>query len=683
MAVDLDDNKHGQVKYQFLNNPYINVNQPLVESKKLFTSTFSLNENTGELRLLRALDRDLIDGDYVNLTIMAIDNGSRLQTRKSSNFTLRIHVSDLNNNKPEFNMNKVNYTIYLQPSEAPSNVEKIPFTNTLFKQIGSLTVHDKDSVKANSKEFNKSITSTESSKFHFKDNNCRQALHFELNTNSEHFPFVFLVEQQQHLNNRIQSTNCLFTIWLDLNDIIGMNFISDRKSIEFEVRVTDNGNNQQQRESKVLIHIDLNEINTDLFQFKAAVNNSINSSDKIKIETDLPSAANSIAEFTSSSKDFQVTIALVNKITLINNNQPGLTNIDTALFQIITNDNHKNLQLNDQSTEPGIYLIDLNITANSMSSFEQIQLLLDSNSTIALTQLLESYNNGNQATLKSNKLTNDLDFIHLQGLLFGNNTEFSIKASIFNTQSTINQFILLTCIVLFIILSLFMCCICLLVKRKCFKARSLKKGLNTNKHLNVSDSSSKFDDDQSHGGFNQIRIDQSSQKSLSESDRKAIFINPSDKVNHYLDGLSSIGSNDALINARNISSPPTSLSSLEDSTKKTNDQNSSSSDKSISSLSCISDEGCYGSSDFSTESNHRFSKQIKKQQQQYFSPSTIQQTQQKHYIQNLSRFEKIYNKKAEVVETCHNQQQRSNLATPVNFNNNQNQVITAISGSYV
>ena len=89
----------------------------------------------------------------------------------------------------------------------------------------------------------------------------------------------------------------------------------------------------------------------------------------------------------------------------------------------------------------------------------------------------------------------------------------------------------------------------------------------------------------------------------------------------------------------------------------------------------MSDEGCYGSSDFSSErdTNNVAIKLLKQIQQPnipiYSSLSLLQQKkhqlQQNYCINNLSRFEKLYNNKNELE------------------NNANIQVVTSISGSYV
>lgn len=96
---------------------------------------------------------------------------------------------------------------------------------------------------------------------------------------------------------------------------------------------------------------------------------------------------------------------------------------------------------------------------------------------------------------------------------------------------------------------------------------------------------------------------------------------------------------------------------------------------STTSSSLMSDEGCYGSSDFSSErdTNNVAIKLLKQIQQPnipiYSSLSLLQQKkhqlQQNYCINNLSRFEKLYNNKNELE------------------NNANIQVVTSISGSYV
>jgi len=97
---------------------------------------------------------------------------------------------------------------------------------------------------------------------------------------------------------------------------------------------------------------------------------------------------------------------------------------------------------------------------------------------------------------------------------------------------------------------------------------------------------------------------------------------------------------------------------------------------STTSSSLMSDEGCYGSSDFSSErdTNNAAIKLLKQSQQPnipiYSSLSILQQKkhqqQQNYCINNLSRFEKLYNNKNDL-----------------EINNSNIQVVTSISGSYV
>lgn len=124
---------------------------------------------------------------------------------------------------------------------------------------------------------------------------------------------------------------------------------------------------------------------------------------------------------------------------------------------------------------------------------------------------------------------------------------------------------------------------------------------------------------------------------------------------------------------------------------------------STTSSSCISDEGCYGSSDFSSDKDgkqQQYKQLIVMSKSAYNSkssqlPTKIQQ-QQNYYINNLSRFEKIYNdlgnkpnsddrispylvKPTQQVDSSNS----SVLSAGSTHNNNNVQVVTSISGSYV
>jgi len=666
VAVDLDENKNGQVTYQFLNNPYFGKYTESEKAKQLLFSTFHLDANNGELTLLRALNREEIDGDWLNITVIARDNAAR--NKKSSNFTVRIKVADSNNNKPFFETTSENYTIFLEPITITTKPIKLTETREEFlglkgfKQIGSLRVKDKDSFKANSDLYNQ----TESDMFLFKETTCMRSFSFNLEKSykNEDFPFVFLVDRESLPSGSEQlaeDVRCQLTIWLDLNNAVGINSISKRESIEFRLTVKDNGPGGLNDEmSSVLVKIDLKQTgNEDLIQIQSMANSTIEISDAVEIRSE---ASGYVAQFVLV-KNSSVNIEKVTLLERDNRNMPILTDVESQdVFKI------DNLRLKvEENARQGPYLIELSLNTflngQISRSLERVQLVLGNDLKKEFTGLLKEYNEHNQAALNGKFQSSYSDILRL---FSSGKSQPVTSASLFNRQSPLNQFALLVCIVSFILFMLFTSCVCCLCKKKCQTDRKNKQKdklkNDSKKTLNVSDSSSKLDDSQ--GGFNQIRIDQSSQKSTYD-EKKIIFIDHKDKVNRYLEGLSSIGSNDVMINAdqmRNISSsPPTSMSSLGDSTKKTT-QIQQHSIKSTTSLSCISDEGCYGSSDFSTESiNNKLShyKQNLHPQQQYFSPTALQQSQS-HYIHNLSRFEKIYN------DTSVNQQ-----------------AVTAISGSYV
>lgn len=673
VAVDLDDGRNGEVSYQILNNPFSGIVKDQFMAKKQLESTFRLNKNTGELSLLRALSRDGLDGDYLNLTIEAKDKA--VKSHRMATFEIKIKVVDLNNNSPRFENVKFNFTIFLEPATTvESRTEKLSIRKASFKQIGAFNIKDLDSPNTNSKLFNK----TSNDGFSFKDSQCMKSFNLQLEKSVQHFPFVFLVESQ----HSIKSTECRVSIWLDLNDLNGINTINRRDFIDFNLRVSDNGVQEVTKVSTASVRINISSVKYNFIQFKAE-NNTLDLENNVIIETDI--AQKSIAQFSfKHSTNSSSNVVDIKSVAELHENSSLLYAVEPK-FKLVTKTPGNIILETIGSVHPGVYLIDLRMELFSnkinLSSFEQIQLIVGDDKLGKLSQILKSYNEKNEITLR-NEISSDSDLLRFQGLLFGRSADgFSIQTALFNTQSTINQFIILVCIFVFIIILLFACCICLMIRRKCCGSIDKKKNSSLQKKLNVSDASSKLDAE--HAGFTKIRTDQSSQKSTYD-DANQIYIDPKDKVNRYLEGLSSIGSNDIMINTENLrnvnASPPTSMSSLDNSSKKCS-ENQQNSIKSITSMSCISDEGCYGSSDFSSESNikHGQLKQTVKQSQHYFSPSSVSSAQQAHYIQNLSRFEKIYNNKESSFSSPSSEIFRSNVCTP----SSAKQVITAISGSYV
>jgi hypothetical protein len=91
-ANDADLNENSQISYEFLTNEYKDL--------------FNLNENTGELFLVKKLDREL-KSEY-NLTIRARDHG-RHPSELSTDVFVYIYVLDKNEYKPEFQQKKYSF----------------------------------------------------------------------------------------------------------------------------------------------------------------------------------------------------------------------------------------------------------------------------------------------------------------------------------------------------------------------------------------------------------------------------------------------------------------------------------------------------------------------------------------------------------------------------------------------
>lgn len=196
----------------------------------------------------------------------------------------------------------------------------------------------------------------------------------------------------------------------------------------------------------------------------------------------------------------------------------------------------------------------------------------------------------------------------------------------------------------------------------------------------------------------------------------------SDQVNTYLNGLESVvvsfkaskaGHNETLTSSDSSSSSifdskknliiPASMQFVASLSQPA--QQTSICALSTSSSSCISDEGCYGSSDFSSEKDAQLKQQRQQQYKKlnlpnnhkpaYPTSNTPNSHQQNFYINNLSRFEKIYNELGVSHPVASNTEDRISpyLVKPSVESSDSSilssglspnvQIVASISGSYV
>ncbi|ESO10586.1 hypothetical protein HELRODRAFT_146064, partial [Helobdella robusta] len=89
-AVDLDDGDNGRIGYSILKEKVVAASSS--------SSHFSIDETTGEIKALISFDYERARA-YV-ITVVISDHG---QPPLSSTALVRIHVKDLNDNRPTFN----------------------------------------------------------------------------------------------------------------------------------------------------------------------------------------------------------------------------------------------------------------------------------------------------------------------------------------------------------------------------------------------------------------------------------------------------------------------------------------------------------------------------------------------------------------------------------------------------
>lgn len=265
----------------------------------------------------------------------------------------------------------------------------------------------------------------------------------------------------------------------------------------------------------------------------------------------------------------------------------------------------------------------------------------------------------------------------------------------------------------------------MVIRRKCLNSRAqsssaaaIKSTQTKSKSLNVTDDitdSSTTSSTTSHRIINKLTkfarllvCEEQSGPPKNSNQRETLpSIDETLKVNQYLDGLESVvvsyhgvkqpSSSSSESSVNNLIIPVNPLQVPQPASQK--QPLTSVCTLSTTSSSCISDEGCYGSSDFSSERDGHL-RQLMQQQfksAKIYSNTTPKICQQNYYINNLSRFEKIYND--ELVDkpnrvspylvksfSARNDEDSAVSSSPTNsagFVVGVNVVSAALSGSYV
>jgi hypothetical protein len=286
-AVDLDDERNGQLRFKIINNPFVGLvnnreqqqqqQQQLserdfkIEALSLLESTFSLDRESGELRLLRPLPRHrhelLLLNDTIELHIMAQDQAEPHTARKHAIFKLLVHLVDLNNNRPVFRLpstvaiekNQLSLVVELEDKE-----EQQDDSSAFTKVTGDFFLTDYDTYETNGQQLlvnlaNKtsellksiggergpssplllplsSLLDSKVFKFGSGDTHCYKAFNIELSssssssssssyssaaavTQSDTLPFLVHIDRAESPHALLTSSsnyaNCRVSVWLD------------------------------------------------------------------------------------------------------------------------------------------------------------------------------------------------------------------------------------------------------------------------------------------------------------------------------------------------------------------------------------------------------------------------------------------------------------------------------------
>jgi len=527
-AIDLDDDKNGEIKYTLANNPFLNLsNNNEKEAKKLLETTFNLNEKTGELRLLRNLNRDLIDGDSLKLVIMAQDQCDQESNRMNTTLNLYIRVIDLNNNMPHFESNQFNFQFEVDnTTEKSFNFQKI---------ASSILIYDLDTFETNSANFynidlNKTsnLVMTKSSesrieetdlfknrmpKFIFKDETCLKT--FNLAISDESIPFLFLIEAIENENKLIENVKCFMSIWVDVSN---KEILKQVQKFEFNLTLSDYGiarNSNQLDYSTASFNIDF--VLSKESNLEKNINSNFNKTDQndyfLHMNLDSIKHSNYLTEFNFLFlKNERIELKSAKKLE--SQSQKIVSKRVTEKFKL---DGSK-LSLSSKDIK-GVYLLDINlIKENGIKKLIQVDLVINNiednqNDMSTLKSfkketkdlLIKSINVDQNSNFNNKNYFFDSEYtqdnksfisnlydgsslLRFQSLLFGSNSDsfinnlkqipnghLGLSRILLNNRTSLIQFIVVTLVISFVVIVVFICCLFIIVKKNCSNVKKEKK----------------------------------------------------------------------------------------------------------------------------------------------------------------------------------------------------------------
>lgn len=526
-AIDLDDERSGHVKYKIVNNPFLKLllnTKQLddrdfnIEATSLLESTFKLNKETGELVLLKPIDRDTLLNDTIELQVMAQDQSEPSQTRKYTTFSLLISIIDSNNQRPRFE-GVENNALNLAYSIENNKERFVRLTSDIY--LIDSDKSDTNSVRfleAVSNETNQFLSSPstqhvssliDSKVFKFGDLSCYKSFNIRLTPSTDVNQLPFLVYVTRDTNNSLNNIKCKVSVWLD-----NQKYPKNETNSEYKLQLTatDNGVDQSYENydlNKIDIQVSLNNIMPSILKRKVSVQVDLNTKKDKRAygEIELANMSQSQVDFVKLSACVQL-VDVNSELTLVNCSrlfklldmrlQYQLDEINEGAYLIDVYRRDENMKLQLVQIELFVYksMIGLKRARSTALEYELsvINALKSVNNILMQTRSDSIVQESENSIVKAIQNSFSSTLAQFQQLIFGKNptlqllsndgksaslftqnestsTSSSIFSILFTNRSTFMKLVLLTVCFSLAVLILLVCCIFITIQRNNTKSK--------------------------------------------------------------------------------------------------------------------------------------------------------------------------------------------------------------------
>lgn len=605
-AIDLDSGLNGLVKYSITND----------EAK----GYFNIDDTTGDISLKRVINREIIESDLIELKIMAQDEGTDFKL--NNNLTIKVNIIDVNDNQPKFDQDEFNILV---------DIDNIKLTNDSFAKVATFYVTDADSFRVNSifYAYNSSKYNYENDQFIFKENLCLKTLNFEIIPKIDYLNF--LIENVTSSNAKFNFTKCMISLYINIEKF--NQTIKSNSEISFNLKAQDYG-------------IALNTTKYTLFRLRFTKNLPKLSQNSLKIDDSLIEVKH---ECLNDANIIHIEAISVENLSKNDLNQISRLDVNMIKFEKIQNSSIKQCELTKYQQKSalefnGVLIVDIKITFKTWQTYDQLVIL--SSSAINGLDLFNDYKLKQFNLMSSNKealnLFNLLSLKKNTQIINENLKEFFANLS--TDKSSLLQFIIITICILISSTAFLICCITLIIKHnKSTFSNKKTHSLNSNNQIkcydNKSSTSLSSTNHSESDNSNKIKQQQPTNNNkifkeytycLSSSDdsncyrisvtdynekSQNLIFSPEDKIVKYLNGLN--GNKES--EYKKVKIDPKLTCNLNTGLLTASTCNSSTTS---------TDDGCYGSSDVSSERDIKY---LQKQLSTNFAVGNTQKQNQVNF----------------------------------------------------